>query len=226
MKTYPAGDLTKEKIYDASKAVFYRDGYKKAKMKDVSAMAGIKQSVFYYHYKNKGELAKMLYGDFGTAHSSAILSELIQHGFSDNGILAHCTCMALLMINSVETPNIGRFWAEMYTDNLTVDIPFHRHFFDLMYKKCFKEYTKNDFELFLVGRSSINCGYMLAYLDKKLDMTPEELAAYKIMDTLTALDYPREEARALTEQVLTVAQQIPIRCGDNFHIYLDDHVVF
>lgn len=226
MKTYPAGDITKEKIYQASKAVFYKDGYKKAAMKEVSQLADIKQSVFYYHYKNKAELAKKLYNEFGTAHATAIMERLLQMGCRDDIILSTCVCSALLMINSVETPNIGRFWAEMYTDNLTADIPFHRHFHELIYKKNVKDYSQTDFEVFLVGRSSINCGLMLAYLDGRLDITPAQLAAYKTIDTLRALHFPEDAAKKITRRVLETAEAVPIHCGENFKIYCDDTLIF
>ncbi|MDO4288001.1 MAG: TetR/AcrR family transcriptional regulator [Eubacterium sp.] len=226
MKTYPAGDLTKEKIYQASKEIFFHDGYKKASMKEVSEKAGIKQSVFYYHYKNKAALAKKLYSEFGTAHATAITEWIIQNKYSNDIIISNCVCSALLIINSVTIPNIGRFWAEMYTDNLTADISFHRHFHKLIFKKRFSNFTEMEFEVFLIEAAAINCALILSYLDGRLHVKPEELARFKIQNTLKALAFTKEERDKMINEIIKIASKIPIKCGNNFEICIDHKLVF
>ena len=226
MKTYPAGDLTKEKIYEASKEIFFRDGYKKASMKEVSEKAGIKQSVFYYHYKNKSDLAKKLYSEFGTAHATAITEWIIQNKYSNDIIITNCICSALLIINSVTVPNIGRFWSEMYTDNLTADIPFHRHFHELIFKKRFSDFTEIDFEIFLIEAAAMNCALILSFLDGRLSIKPEELARFKIQNTLKELSFTKQERDEMVKEIIEIASQIPVVCGKNFEIRIGLKHVF
>ncbi len=109
MATYPAGDLTKEKLYEKAREVFFEYGYNKASMKEVCLRAGVKQSVFYYHFKDKSELAKRLYSSFGQAHSKGISEEIIKNNYTQNIITVNCVCSALLMLNSINCPNVGNF---------------------------------------------------------------------------------------------------------------------
>ena len=62
MATYEVGDITKQKLFETAKTLFYEKGYTDTTMKEVCSVAGIKQSVFYYHYKDK----KMISDFFGT----------------------------------------------------------------------------------------------------------------------------------------------------------------
>jgi AcrR family transcriptional regulator len=226
MGTYPAGELTKEKLYEVAHEVFYEYGYYKASMNELSQRAGIKQSVFYYHYKNKSVLAKQLYASFGKAHSTAIMEEILKKQYTNNIVIMNCVCSALLLMNSVENPQVGRFWAEMYTDNLTTDITFSRHFHELMFKKRKKKFDKNDFEFFLINAASINCGLILAFLDKRLQVDSQQLARYKTENTLKMLDFSEEKIKETTKDVLEIAKKIPIRVVENFHVIIDGRTVF
>ncbi|QSX07666.1 helix-turn-helix transcriptional regulator [Alkalibacter rhizosphaerae] len=226
MGTYPAGEQTKEKLYEVAHEVFYEYGYHKASMKELSQRAGIKQSVFYYHYKNKSALAKQLYASFGKAHSSAIMEEILKKQYTNDAVTINCVCSALLLMNSVVNPQVGRFWAEMYTDNLTADIAFSRHFHELMYKKRMKKFDRNDFEFFLINSASINCALILAFLDNRLKVDPQQLARYKTENTLRLLDYSKDKMENITNDVLEIAKKIPIQVGEDFHIVLDGKTIF
>jgi len=226
MKTYPAGDLTKENILKAGRKVFFKDGYKKAKMKEISDLAGIKQSVFYYHYKNKAELAQVLYGQFGTAHSTAIVERVIEKGYTNSIVTAHLVSGALLIMNSIDQPQVGRFWGEMYADNLTTTIKFQRYFHGAMYKKRFKHYDPEWFDLYLIENAAINAAYLLACLEKKINISSVELAKHKTRYTLRALEYSSSEKEALTKKIIDIAKDIPIRCEEDFKIFMEDEKIY
>lgn len=226
MGTYQAGDLTKEKIYQISREVFYESGYNNASMKEVCLRAGVKQSVFYYHYNDKSTLAKMLYSNFGIAHSSGITNEIINFQQAKDIIKTNCVCSALLILNSIEDPHIGKFWAEMYTDNLTADIKFHRHFHENLYKKIYPKYDPVYFEFFLINSSSINCALMLSYLDGRLKTTSEQVARFKTEHTLRNLNFQQDEIKEITDEVLKIAKCIPIKVGKNFEISLNGKILF
>ena len=226
MRTYPAGDLTKAKLYEKAREVFYESGYNKASMKEVCQRADVKQSVFYYHYKDKSEPAKKLYENFGKAHSRAITEEIINKRYTTSVVITNCICSALLLLNSIQDPKIGRFWAEMYTDNLTANIGFHRHFHENMYRKSGLPFDQNDFEFFLINCASINCSLMLNYFDGRFQVTPEELARYKTKHTLRYLEYSNEEIAQMTDKVIEIAAKIPITAGENFEIKIDNNIIF
>lgn len=226
MATYPAGEMTKELLYLTARIIFYRDGYNKASMKEVCSDAGIKQSVFYYHYKDKSEVAQILYSNFGKAHSTSVLEEIIKKKYTDDIIIANCVCSALLVINSIEDPKIGRFWAEMYADNLTANIRFHRHFHLNMYKKRYSQYDETDFEFFLINCSSINCGLMLSFVDGRLNTSAERVAQYKTEHTLRSLNYSESEIKEKTDMVLDIAGKIDIHTRENFGIELNGEPIF
>lgn len=221
MATYPAGDITKEKLYSTAKQLFYQKGYYNTTMKEVCQIAGIKQSVFYYHYKNKNELAKRLYTDFGERHSGAIEREIIKNNYNADTINIYCVCTVLYFLNTMADENLNKFWAEMYLDNLPSYIEFYRHRYRNMYRQRGLEQNDSEFDFFIVSCTSINGPLLMGYYDGLFNATAQDIAVYKIKHTLRNLRFNEEEVEKRTSEIMNIASKINITAGENFEIYLN-----
>ena len=221
MATYPAGDITKEKLYSTAKQLFYKKGYYSTTMKEVCEIAGIKQSVFYYHYKNKNELAKRLYTDFGERHSGAIGREIIKNGYRADIITANCVCTALYFLNTMADEHLNKFWAEMYLDNVPSYIEFYRHRYRNMYKRRGFDPNDSEFDFFIVSCTSINGPLLMGYYDGSFKASPEDIAIYKTKHTLRNLRMNEADVEKRTVDIMDIASKINITAGENFSIYLN-----
>ncbi len=225
MATYEAGDLTKQKIFDAAKKLFYEKGYADTTMKEVCAAAGVRQSVFYYHYKDKKEIAEKLYVDFGERHMSAILdlfrTEHYSSAFDGDIALNNCITMALFFKNSFEDENLNRFWAQMYTENQPEQLEWYRHRYYNMFRKSPLAKENFNFDFFLTACTSINGPLMMGYYNKTINADAKEIIRFKVEHTLRQLRYPEEKVQAMTDSVLETAYSLPLTAGENFEIFVN-----
>jgi AcrR family transcriptional regulator len=58
-------DLTRGRILDAARTVFYEKHYDTATMDEIAAAAGLRRSTLYLHYKDKSEILLELITDYG-----------------------------------------------------------------------------------------------------------------------------------------------------------------
>lgn len=221
MATYAAGDLTKIKLLETSKKVFYEKGFHDATMKEVCEIAGIKQSVFYYHYKDKNEMAARIYTDFGERHMGVIL-DLLRKDYPDVDItMNNCISMALFFLNSFDDMNLTRFWAQMYIDNQPLQLEWYRHRYTQMYKKSKLPNSPGDFDLFLISCTSVNGPLMAGYYNKVIDAPPEKIVRFKVEHTLRQLRYNEKEIHKKTDQIMEIAKSLPVTAGENFDIFVN-----
>lgn len=64
MAKYQAGENTKKKILEESKAVFYHKGYEETSYDDIAKRANVNRALIPYHYKKKSDLALAVYNSF------------------------------------------------------------------------------------------------------------------------------------------------------------------
>lgn len=224
MATYEAGDKTKQKLFETAKTLFYEKGYTDTTMKEVCMVSGIKQSVFYYHYKDKKELAEKIYTDFGERHMTAVLNcfrkEHYNSAYDSDIAMNNCVTMALFFKNSFEDEKLNRFWAQMYVENQPEQLEWYRHRYFNMFRKSHLPKMKFNFDFFLTACTSINGPLMMGYFNKSIDATAEEIIKFKVEHTLRQLMYPEEKVKDMTKSVLEIAYALPITAGKDFEIFV------
>lgn len=219
MGTYPAGDLTKKKLYEVAKEIFYEKGYIDATLKEICLKANVKQSVFFYHYKDKSEIAKLIYSNFGEAHTAMINDEIRQNAYSTDLIICTCVFSAVFYFNTLENPHLNRFWAEMYLNNMPADIPFFRHRYKNMFNKRKLDDKSIEFDFFLISCTSIDGVLLQKYYQKNISATPDQIVRFKLSHILWGLKYEQKEIDEMIHIIIDIAKKITVRAGKNFEIY-------
>lgn len=225
MATYPAGDLTKIALYNTAKEIFYEKGYSKTTMKEVCLKADVKQSVFYYHFKNKSEIASKFFTDFGEEHMSVINDLVRKHNYTNDTVIFYLVSTYLFFMDTLNNPNSNRFWGEMYMNNLPAHIDFVKHKYANIYRKYKSDIHDIDFNFYLISCSSINAPLLMGYYDKTLDTTPEEITRYKIEHTLSNLNVSQNKISDITKEVIEIGKKIPLSTGESFKLYLNGEEV-
>ncbi|MBF7097513.1 TetR/AcrR family transcriptional regulator [Alkalibacter mobilis] len=219
MGTYPAGELTKQKLYEVAKEVFYEKGYINATLKEICLRAGVKQSVFFYHYKDKNEIAKLIYTKYGEKSTGMINDEVRQNAYTTDLINYTCICSAVFYYNTLEDPNLNRFWAEMYLNNMPLDIPFFRHRYRNMYIKRKLDANSLDFDFYLISSTSVDGVLLQKYYNKDFDATPDQLVRFKLSNMLWGLKFEQKEIDERIDKIMEIAKKITVHSGKNFEIF-------
>lgn len=194
-------------------------------MKEVCVKANVKQSVFYYHFKNKSEIASKLFKDFGEEHMANINVLIRKHNFTSDSVIFYLVSTYLFFMDTLRNPNLNRFWGEMYMDNLPTQIDFVKHKYANIYRKHKHDIQNIDFDFYLISCSSINAPLLMGYYDGTLKATPKEITRYKIEHTLSNLNVSQNEIHEILKQVEEIGAQIPLSAGENFKLYLDGREV-
>ena len=57
-------ELTRSRIRDAAKELFYQQGYNITTMDQIAMAAGVRRSTLYFHFKDKGEIVRRIAEDY------------------------------------------------------------------------------------------------------------------------------------------------------------------
>lgn len=221
MGSYPAGELTKQKLYEVAKEVFYEKGYNNASLKEISLRADVKQSAFFYHYKDKSEIANLIYTRFGEKHGGMINDEIRKKGYDSNVIVYTCVSTAVFFFNTLADPNLNRFWSEMYLNNMPLNINFYRHRYRNMFIKRKLDPSSIDFYFFLISSTSMDGVLLQKYYNKELEATPEQIVRFKISNILWGLKYEPQEINSMLENIINIAKKITVHAGKNFELFYE-----
>lgn len=221
MGSYPAGELTKQKLYEVAKEVFYEKGYNNASLKEISFRADVKQSAFFYHYKDKSEIANLIYTRFGEKHGGMINDEIRKKGYDSNVIVYTCVSTAVFFFNTLADPNLNRFWSEMYLNNMPLNIDFYQKRYRNMFIKRKLDPSSIDFNFFLISSTSMDGVLLQKYYNKEFEATPEQIVRYKISTILWGLKYESQEIDTMLENIITIAKNITVHAGKNFKLFYE-----
>lgn len=102
--TYQAGDRTKEKILQVSRALFYSKGFEETTYDDISKKAEINRALIPYHFKNKKTLGAVIHKEF-LANIADIKNELLK----DNDEVIATAVSSFLYYYTLYNENVARF---------------------------------------------------------------------------------------------------------------------
>jgi AcrR family transcriptional regulator len=68
-------ELTRSRIRDAAKELFYQQGYNITTMDQIAMAAGVRRSTLYFHFKDKGEIVRRIAEDYAPK-ATAVMGSL------------------------------------------------------------------------------------------------------------------------------------------------------
>lgn len=131
---YQKSHITKMNILETSKHCFYEYGYKNTTMRIIGKECNISQSLLYYYFKSKHDVATELMANF-YQKSEDVLSQYINQ---QQEPFLYLLCLCRLLYKEVQKdPKEQRFYEEIF-ENGNPDRPFTH-----VLLKAIQEYTHN-----------------------------------------------------------------------------------
>ncbi len=107
---YKKGIQTRNLIYQSAKKIFYENGYKKARIQDITDMAGVPIGLFTYYFKSKDGIVQHFFSEFLTQISLHV-NESVDIG-TEHSIKRHALVSCIFFDIIFEDQNNRRFFYE------------------------------------------------------------------------------------------------------------------
>jgi AcrR family transcriptional regulator len=135
-ETITKGEATKRKIIEAAKREFYKHGYNKATMKDITDQLEFKPSLITYHFKTKDNLVTAIYEDL-----FAKIKKRVEESNCNipNKLLFHYVCTRLLYRLLFFDESTIRFFYEINENAINYTV--NNHLITRFYHEIINEFN-------------------------------------------------------------------------------------
>lgn len=107
---YKKGIQTRNLIYQTAKKIFYQNGYKKARIQDITDAADVPIGLFTYYFKSKDGIVQQFFSEFMTQIFSRVDETL--HDKVENSIKLHALTSCISYDIILNDQNNRRFFYE------------------------------------------------------------------------------------------------------------------
>lgn len=98
---YSKSELTKRRLIKKAKKVFSEKGYKKATLRMIALEAGVNQSLLYYHFESKRDIASHIMNEFAEKTEKQLKKRLAEESLHNSCYFTYLLCLVRLLYREV-----------------------------------------------------------------------------------------------------------------------------
>jgi AcrR family transcriptional regulator len=220
MGKYKAGKETKEKIYDASKALFYENGYTNTTCLKIAKASGANVGLINYYFGSKGGLGLNVYNEFMTDIKARVKEKLDLASIETDLLLQTVVEIRLINYNMRTNKNFSRF----YYDILSENVIYNQHSVMTEYYRNLAESCGlhlNEFEISFITYTNMGASAAtnLAYDAGLIDCSSREFVNATINQLLTTMDLDKKIIKDVTEKSYEIEKLLDLRIDKNFVVF-------
>lgn len=218
--TYLVGEQTKKKIFKISRQLFYKQGYDETTYDDISKLANINRALIPYYFKNKKNLALLVYQRLIEDYFTICDKALENTGISDIGRTAFYTLgYYRLLKNRHLTKFLIQFHSDVdYNERMVIS---KKRLFDILSIKN-PEISQSDYEIL----SQMDYGIekeIIRIAFYKEDSDIDQLSAIEFYLILSYLGYSRDQIGQIIDEAMTHLEKANIVLKERFDFELGDN---
>lgn len=201
MRKMTKGEMTKEKIFQSAKELFYKQGYDATTIQQIADHSGTTLGSMTYHFATKATFVDQIFDDYFSNIGNAI------HAFQYepwNSFENHFRLTMAYYNNLLNDPNIKYFYYEIHK-NSTLFSFLHRKIAQV-YLDFIKDYNLRirpiEFEAILTADLGARRECLLAFYENRLKMPVDDLAIFLLSNTARSLCIPDEAIYKVSYQSL------------------------
>ncbi|AOY77990.1 TetR/AcrR family transcriptional regulator [Clostridium formicaceticum] len=200
------GEITKQKIYDTAKEMFYHKGYNGTTMKDIAADLGISLGNLTYYFKTKDAIVINIFVDYLDN-----IYEFIKDKVEDsaNSYYKHFFVSIIFYKIILSDPNNKRFFGEIMTKK-----SFYRLLSDrisIIYQDFIEDYhlrvSQSEYARIVIADFGARREIILNYLSGKIKMPIEDLAIFLLSTTSKLLGMKEKDIYTTSFNAYTVSKK-------------------
>jgi len=212
---------TKDRIYKSAKKLFYKKGFDKTTLKDISAMADANPALISYYFGSKTGLGRAIleeyfgYAKMLTTHRLKQIdptAELYLHTAVDTRVT---TQMFTLY------PELLRFYLELNESSFYMESDFvSLGFFENMNRAYRFGYDRNFLRIGAITNYAVANALATARANGVMNCSDEYIVVSIMKHHGTILGFPKEKTDEVIEASKALAAQIDLVMGDDFRLSL------
>lgn len=219
MGKYKVGKETKEKIYEASKALFYEYGYTSTTCLKIAKESGANVGLINYYYGSKGGLGIELYNELMSTIKAKVTENLYKLGLETTLLLQTAVEWRVLNNNMRFNKNFSRFYYDLLGENVlykeqSVVTDFYRN----LAESCDLHYS--DFEIAFIAFASAGAtqGINLAYDAGLIDCSSQDFINSSIHLLLNNMGLDPKLIKQVISESYEIEKMFTVRIEKNFNI--------
>lgn len=215
---YLVGEQTKRKIFKVSRQLFYAQGYDETTYDDISKLADINRALIPYYFKNKKNLALLVYQQFIEDYFAICDESLKDKKISDIGRTAFYMFGYYRLLKN---RNLTRFLIQFHSDvdyNEQMVIS-KKSIFDMLSIKN-PEISQSDYEVLSQMDYGIEKELIrIAFYKETSDI--DHLSAMEFRLILSFLGYSREQIEQIIAEAMAHLENASIILKESFNFELE-----
>lgn len=217
---YLVGEQTKRRIFKVSRQLFYKQGYDETTYDDISKLATINRALIPYYFKNKKNLALLVYQNFIEDYFAICDKALENKEISDIGRTAFYMFGYYRLLKN---RNLTRFLIQFnsdvdYDEKMVIS---KKSIFDMLSIKN-SEISPEDYEVL----SQMDYGIekeLIRIAFYKEDTDIDHLSTMELRMILSFLGYSKEHVQQIIAEAMKFLEETNIILKESFDFELDEH---
>lgn len=219
MGKYKVGKETKEKIYEASKALFYENGYTNTTCLKIAKESGANVGLINYYYGSKGGLGIEVYNEIMSSIKSRVSEKLLELDIKITLLLQTAVEWRVLNNNMRFNKNFSRFYYDLLSENvLYKEQSVVTDFYRKLALSCDLQYS--EFEIAFISYASAGAtqGINLAYDAGLIDCSSQDFINSSIHLLLTNMGINPELNDHIINESYEIEKKFSVRIEKNFSL--------
>lgn len=220
MSNLKKGTITKNKIFECSKKLFYEKGYYDTSINDISNAGGINRALISYYFGHKANLAVKVIEEINTNITNEIIKSLSKLDQKIDPLINIAVEFRLYTSFRKTNPNYARFLLQLCQENLIILAPNNGELssynkYDDQYNNALTELDKKIQEHCI---SSLINGIIIMHSKKIIDCSHEYIAEKETEMTLKILGIDKSNILSILEESKKIYEKIAFQLGENFEV--------
>jgi len=228
MANYETGIITKNKILDAYRELFYRQGYKKTTYMDILNLTGINQGLITYYFKSKRAIAGQIHTEFRIQIKDAVREYFASSNMSYD--LRIGTAIEQIIYSRIKfsDDNLKRFIYEISIEGIFIEyeIAGLKQFWDMHVNEYGLNLTDSEVRMIQVRNSSLTWGITTKMIEGYLDVTVDEYAELRVRWMYESMGLSGSEIDGILEESYRILSKLDISLENFFKISITPAAVF
>ena len=223
MANYETGINTRNRILDAYRELFYRQGYKQTTYIDIFRLTGINQGLITYYFKSKRAVAGQIHTQFRILIKESVTEFLERCDYEYD--LRVATALEQLIYSRIKfsDENLKRFIYEISVLGIFMEYEISqlKSFWDMHVEEYGLALSESEIKMIQVVNSSITWGITTKMIEGYLDVTPEEFAELRVKLMYQSMGLADQEINRILERSHEILREMKISLEDYFQIKIE-----
>lgn len=218
MAEYKTSKISKKKIIDACKELFFEKGYTNTTYNDICAKAESNPGLINYYFKTKKNIAGIIYGNLFLSIKEKVKEYMVEnYGYYD---LQYGTTLEVRVFNYLceQHENLNKFYYEVCVEGIEYDLDVLYDFFKLHVDEYNLDLNEDQIKLIQTASIASGIGITIRSVEGYFSADTETLFSFRQHAMYNSMGIPKERIDEILSVTLDMLNNMNITLSNYFEI--------